>query len=84
MNDEIVQASDTPVHSTIDERQALYFAGGAALVILGAGLLLTHPGLRKLAITTLSKAVPGLEGPFQHGLSGLLPDVERYMKIRSM
>ncbi len=59
-------------------------AGGAALVVFGAGLILSHPGVRRLAIAGLSRAMPDLETPLKAGIAGLIPDVERYMKIRAM
>jgi hypothetical protein len=67
-----------------DGVETVMLAGGAALVIFGAGLIMAHPSVRKLAVTVLTRAIPDLEKPLQEGLAGLLPDVERYMKIRSM
>lgn len=59
---------------SFDGKGALYLFGGVALVIFGAGLIASHPTVRKY-----------LE---QMGVSDLVqaavPDVERYLKLRSM
>jgi hypothetical protein len=61
-------------HDSFDGKGALYLFGGVALVIFGAGLIASHPTVRKY-----------LE---QMGVSDLVqaavPDVERYLKLRSM
>jgi hypothetical protein len=67
-----------------DARDTLYVAGGAALMLFGAGLVMAHPGLRKMMLLGVSRALPDLEKPLRQGVAGLLPDVERYLKIRSM
>ncbi len=46
--------------------------------------MMSHPAIRKFAISGLTRAMPDFEGPLKQGLAGLIPDVERYMKIRSM
>ncbi len=47
--------------------------GGAALMLLGAGLILSHPQVRRyLGDVDLNGLV-----------EGALPDFERYMKLRS-
>jgi hypothetical protein len=57
-----------------ETRDTLFLLGGLSMILFGAGLVLTNPAVRKLA--------GGLD------LGGLLkqalPDVERYLKIRSM
>jgi len=57
-----------------DGKGALYLFGGVALVILGAGLIASHPSVRKylgqMGIGDLVQAA--------------VPDVERYLKLRSM
>jgi hypothetical protein len=59
-------------------------AGGAALVVFGAGLMMTHPGIRQLMITGLTRLMPNLEQPLKQGIAGMAPDLERYMNLRSM
>ena len=57
-----------------DARDTMFMMGGVALMIFGAGLILSNPVVRRY----LGQANPaGL-------LSTLMPDVERYLKLRSM
>lgn len=55
-------------------KDTLYMLGGVALVVFGAGLILSNPTVRKYL--------------GQMGVGGLItsavPDVERYLKLRSM
>jgi hypothetical protein len=57
-----------------DGKGALYLFGGLALVVLGTGLIVSHPSIRRYL--------------GQIGVSDLIqaavPDVERYLKLRSM
>jgi hypothetical protein len=57
-----------------DGRETLYLLGGAALVVFGAGLILSTPTIRRY----LGGA--GLGNLIQ----AAVPDLERYMKLRSM
>lgn len=56
------------------EKETLYLLGGAALILIGAGLILSNPAVRKymgeLNIGGLAKE--------------LVPDIDRYLKLRSM
>jgi hypothetical protein len=56
------------------EKDTLYILGGAALVLLGAGLLLSNRTVRRAL------------GQMGIGdvLGAAMPDVERYLKLRSM
>jgi hypothetical protein len=57
-----------------ETRDTLFLLGGLSLILFGAGLVVTNPVVRKL----LGGAnVGGL-------LQAAIPDLERYMKIRSM
>jgi hypothetical protein len=55
-------------------KDTLFMLGGVALVVVGAGLILTSPVAKKymgqLALGDLT--------------GGLVPDIERYFKLRSM
>ena len=57
-----------------ESKDILLAIGGVALVVFGAGLIMTHPFVRKYI--------------GQAGLGGLaaaaIPDLERYMKLKSM
>ncbi len=65
-------------------RNTLLLAGGIACVAVGAGMILANPAIRR-AILGLTPAGPALfKDPAAIGFGGLLPDVERYMKIRAM
>jgi hypothetical protein len=56
------------------DKETLYMLGGVALVIVGAGLVLSNPTVRRYL--------------GQVGLGDLasaaLPDIERYFRLRSM
>ena len=57
-----------------ETRDTLFLLGGLSLILFGAGLVLTNPGVRKL----LGQANVGSL------VQGAIPDLERYMKLRSM
>lgn len=56
------------------DKETLFLLGGAALIVFGAGLILSNPVVRKymgqLGVGNLTK--------------GLMPDIDRYLKLRSM
>lgn len=56
------------------DRHTLYLLGGVALMIFGAGLIISNPVVRRymgqLRLGNLTQAA--------------LPDVERYLKLRNM
>jgi hypothetical protein len=57
-----------------DGKDTLYMLGGVALIVFGTGLILSNPFVRrymsKLGVGNLAQAV--------------MPDVERYFKLRAM
>lgn len=55
-------------------KDTLYMLGGVALVVVGAGLILTSP---------IAKRYLGQLGLGDFA-SGIVPDMERYFKLRSM
>jgi hypothetical protein len=57
-----------------ESRDTLFLMGGAALMVLGAGLILSTPMVRKM----LGGVGVG------NLLSAAAPDFERYLKLRSM
>jgi hypothetical protein len=70
-----------------ESRDTLLIAGGIALMVFGAGLILAHPTLRRAVVAGLTPLLPELQNPMGSGLSGVnavLPDVERYLKLRAM
>ena len=68
---EIMSRTDDGRSTDMD---TLYLLGGAALVIVGAGLVLSNPTVRKymsqIGIGDLASAA--------------IPDIERYFRLRSM
>lgn len=81
-----------------DTKDLLFVAGGFALMALGAGLLMGHPDVRRMLsnpemrqtlMAKLGDMLPGISGialqnPLAMGIAGLLPDIERYIKAKSM
>ena len=67
-----------------DSKDMLYLVGGLALLIAGAGLIMAHPMVRRQVRDTLDRIVPGIPGSLGNSLATVVPDFQRYMKIRSM
>jgi hypothetical protein len=65
-------------------RETLCVAGGLALMVFGAGLLMTHPLIRRTVLSTVTPLLPGLQERATSEVSRVLPDIERYLKLRSM
>jgi hypothetical protein len=62
-------------HSATDtDKETLFMLSGVALMIFGAGLILSNPLVRRYLGQT------GVGGLMQNAL----PDLERYMKLRAM
>lgn len=57
-----------------ESRETIYLLGGAAMVIFGAGLILSTPTVRRY-LSGLSVA---------NIVQAAIPDLGRYMKMRSM
>ena len=57
-----------------NNKDTLYMLGGLAMMVFGAGLILTNPFVRRY---TSQLGAGGL-------LGAALPDVERYFRLRSM
>jgi len=57
-----------------NDKDTLYMLGGVALVVFGAGLILSNPFIRRylsrLGVGNIAQTV--------------MPDVERYLKLRAM
>ena len=67
-----------------ESKDMLYLVGGLAFLIAGAGLIMAHPEVRKQLRAGLERVLPGLQDNFNLGLTTVVPDFQRYMKIRSM
>ena len=67
-----------------DSKDLLYLVGGLALLIAGAGLILSHPQVQRQVRNGLDRFMPGLPDNFAGGLATVVPDFQRYLKLRSM
>jgi hypothetical protein len=67
-----------------ESKDMLYLVGGLALLIAGAGLIMAHPAVRRQVRDSLDRIVPNLPGNLGGSLATVVPDFQRYMKIRSM
>jgi hypothetical protein len=65
---------DSTTNGTGSDKDTLYMLGGLAMVVFGAGLILSNPFVRRY---TSQLGAGGL-------LGAALPDVERYFRLRSM
>ena len=64
-------------------QDTLFLAGGFALMVLGAGLMLAAPQCSPHAHRrALLPLLP--EGPMANRVGGVIPDIERYLKLKSM
>ena len=64
----------TAVTEANESRDTLYLLGGAALIVFGAGLMLSTPVVRRML---------GGVG-IGNLISAAAPDLQRYMKLRDM
>ena len=69
-----VMDRDEKTKGTGADKETLYMLGGVALVIVGAGLVLSNPTVRRYLG---SVGVGNLA-------SAALPDIERYFRLRAM
>jgi hypothetical protein len=69
-----VEIMNRTEEATGTDKEILYMLGGVALVVLGAGLVLSNPTVRRYL------GQVGL-GNFA---SAAIPDIERYFRLRSM
>ena len=67
-----------------DSKDMLYLVGGLALLIAGVGLILAHPQVQRQVRNSLDRIVPGIPDNLAGGLATVVPDFQRYMKLRSM
>jgi hypothetical protein len=64
------------VQQADDAKDTLFMMGGVALVVFGAGLILSNPIVRRYMAQA---GVGGLSL-----LSAAVPDVEKYLRLRNM
>lgn len=69
-----IEAGEEQANGLGIDKQTLYLLGGVAMIVFGAGLILSNPVVRRymgqLGIGNLTSAA--------------LPDMERYWKLRNM
>jgi hypothetical protein len=65
-------------------RDTLLLAGGLALLVFGAGCIAAHAGVRRALLSGIGPLLPGLQAQGGSDLGGVLPDFERYLKLRAM
>jgi hypothetical protein len=65
-------------------RDTLLLAGGLALTVMGAGLLMAHPFIRRTVLQNVTPLLPELGGRVQAGFGDVMPDVNRYLKMQGM
>ena len=65
---------ETSANGNTSDKDTLYMVGGVALIVFGAGLILSNPFVRRylsqIGIGNLAHAA--------------IPDIERYLKLRAM
>lgn len=67
-----------------DSNDTIYLMGGVALIVLGAGLVMTNKTVRSAVNAGVSAILPQLQGKLGLDLSGIGDDVQRYLKLKSM
>lgn len=75
--------------SLLDNKEFFEAAAGVAMIFAGASLLLANPQTRQYVKDGLKAWFPdadldNLEEPLSKGLSTMMPDIERYLKLKSM
>jgi hypothetical protein len=65
---------ETSANGNTNDKDTLYMLGGVALIVFGAGLILSNPFVRRymsqIGVGNLAHAA--------------IPDIERYLKLRAM
>jgi len=69
-----IELMDRQGNGNANARETLFLLGGAALLVVGAGMVLSHPAVRRY----IDKS------SFGNVISNLIPDVEKYFRLRSM
>lgn len=67
-----------------DNNETMYLMGGVALMVLGAGLVLSNSSVRNLVSAGLASALPELKDKIGVNFADVGKDLKRYMKLRSM
>ncbi len=75
--------------SFLDNREFFEAAAGFAMIFAGASLLLANPNTRQYVKDGLRAFFPNtdldkLDDPIAMGLTQFMPDIERYLRLKSM
>ena len=73
-----------PDNDNWDAQDIVRLSRGIAMMVMGAGMVLSNPSVRRMLMSSLASTLPEGENAVEAGLAGIMPDVERYMRIRSM
>lgn len=65
---------ESTANGAADGKDTLYMLGGVALIVFGAGLVLSNPSIRRYLSQFGAGNIAGT----------VMPDVERYFKLRAM
>jgi hypothetical protein len=69
-----MELTESTTNGNGSDKDTLYMLGGVALIVFGAGLILSNPFVRRymsrIGVGNLAQTV--------------MPDVERYLKLRAM
>ncbi|HQR39606.1 MAG TPA: hypothetical protein PLF26_14550 [Blastocatellia bacterium] len=76
--------SDNGNNASNGDRDVLYLVGGAALLVLGVGLIAAHPAVRRTVSAGLAGVLPDLQGKLLPDLTAIGPDLQRYLRLRAM
>lgn len=71
-------------NSSSDNNDTLYLVGGLALMVLGAGLLLSNPKVRNAVSAGLVSVLPELQEKLGFNFADVGKDLKRYMQLKSM
>lgn len=66
-----------------NDDELVTLARGISMIILGTGLVLSNQAVRRFLLNQLASRISEPEDSLK-GLAAILPDLERYLKIRSM
>ena len=69
-----IELIEPSANGNANEKDTLYMLGGVALIVFGAGLILSNPLVRRY----MSKIGIG------NLLHAAIPDIQRYLKLRAM
>jgi hypothetical protein len=69
-----MELAESTTNGSGSDKDTLYMLGGVALVVFGAGLILSNPFIRRYMS----------QFGFGNFAQAAMPDVERYLKMRAM